>query len=461
MGVDDIDGLAVQYHFGPYRAAWLSDRSQQPRTYQLDGMTGENGIAVSLTFDMHSRVEVMLHLKERREIVCLVGISGPQTPNIQLLQHNDVSIQFPDDVGNTAHIQFAIGADAAVDIVGQDREALSQIFTHTRGNPKAAVFVPARSTSVGMMILRYAFKIVIILAIAGACYLLWQTLSKYTFDEIYGATLKIPGDHLALGLIFAFSSYGCLSLFDALAIRYVGKRLPLWQTTLTSFVALSLGHNIGVAALSSGAIRYRYYSRWGLTAAEVGLVVTFCGVTVGLGLATLGSASLFLRTQDASELTGFDRQAILSLAWIAGLIPVIYLLAAAFSQRSVTVRGQTLKLPNAKLAIMQIVVGTTNFALVAASLHQMLSALSDANYLKVAAVSIIANIAAIISHIPGGVGVLEATVAAILPGAQSIAAVIAFRVIYYFLPLAAGLTLLAVSEILLPTKKTSEVARTG
>lgn len=307
------------------------------------------------------------------------------------------------------------------------------------------------------MILRYLFKILIILAIAGACYLLWKTLSQYTFDEIYRTVLQIPGDHLALGLAFALASYLCLSLFDALAIRYIGKVLPLWQTTLTSFVALSLGHNIGVAALSSGAIRYRYYSRWGLSAAEVGLVITFCGVTVALGLSTLGSASLFLRATEASELTGLGHSGIMALACAGILLPIGYLCAAAFSRRSITIRGQVLKLPNLKLACLQLLVGTVNFVLVAASLHQMLSAFSDANYLKVAAVSIIANVAAIISHVPGGVGVLEATVAAIMPGVHAVAAVIAFRVVYYFLPLAGGLLLLAASEFAIPTKKAKDV----
>jgi uncharacterized membrane protein YbhN (UPF0104 family) len=90
-----------------------------------------------------------------------------------------------------------------------------------------------------------------------------------------------------------------------------------------------------------------------------------------------------------------------------------------------------------------------NFSLVAACLHQMLTAFEEASYFKVATASITANIAAIISHVPGGLGVLEATIVNILPGAESIAAVIAFRVIYYFIPLAIGLPLLVGSEFVL------------
>ena len=68
----------------------------------------------------------------------------------------------------------------------------------------------------------------------------------------------------------------------------------------------------------------------------------------------------------------------------------------------------------------------------------MLSAVGEASYIKVATASITANIAAIISHVPGGLGVLEATIVHVMPGVESIAAVIAYRVIYYFIPLAIG-----------------------
>jgi uncharacterized membrane protein YbhN (UPF0104 family) len=83
----------------------------------------------------------------------------------------------------------------------------------------------------------------------------------------------------------------------------------------------------------------------------------------------------------------------------------------------------------------------------------MLSALGEASYLKVATASVTANIAAIISHVPGGLGVLEATIVHVLPGAESIAAVIAYRVIYYFIPLAIGISLFIASEFLLRSEE--------
>ena len=126
-------------------------------------------------------------------------------------------------------------------------------------------------------------------------------------------------------------------------------------------------------------------------------------------------------------------------------------------RKPLKIRSWRFEFPSLHLALGQVVVGTVNFAFVAACLHQMLAALGDAPYLKVAAASVTANIAAIISHVPGGLGVLEATIIHVLPGAESIAAVIAYRVIYYFIPLAIGLPLLIGSEFVLKRKDEDDV----
>jgi glycosyltransferase 2 family protein len=299
------------------------------------------------------------------------------------------------------------------------------------------------------MFLRYLFKLIIVLAVAGAIYLLYRTLQEYSVDDISRALRTIPASNLLLGLTFAAGSYFCLSCNDALAVRYAGKMLPFRQTALASFTGLSIGHNVGFAALSSGAIRFRFYSRWGLTTEDVAKVILFCGVTVALGLATLGAAAIFLRPDDVARIAGLSDEAISVAALVCLLFPVLYLLLSATVRKPLHIRNWRFQMPSLSIAAGQVLVGTLNFSLVAAALHQMLTAFEKASYFKVATASITANIAAIVSHVPGGLGVLEATIVHILPGAESIAAVIAFRVIYYFIPLAIGLPLLVGSEFVL------------
>lgn len=289
-------------------------------------------------------------------------------------------------------------------------------------------------------------RIGLVAAIGLAAFLLYRTLSRYSPSEIMQSLGSIPTARLLAATGFAACSYLCLTGFDWLAVRYAGKPLPYRQAALASFTALSIGHNIGVAALSSGAVRYRFYSRWGLSAAEVAKVILFSGVTVGIGLATLGGIGLLLYPAEAEGLVGLGNGSIMALAIACLAAPLIYVALAAFVRQPLRFRKWSLQLPELSVAASQVLVGTANFACVAACLHQLLAAFAEAGYLKVASVYVIANTAALVSHVPGGLGVLEATVDFLLPNAEAIGALIAFRAVYYFLPLSIGLPTFLVSE---------------
>lgn len=282
-------------------------------------------------------------------------------------------------------------------------------------------------------------------AISLAAYLLYGTLRGHSYAELSELLRSAAPARVAAALGFALGSYACLTLFDFLALHYAGKPLAYPQAALASFTSLSLGHNIGLAALSSGAIRYHFYTRWGLNAGDVAKVILFCGMTVGIGLGTLAALALSLRSDLAAKLTGLPAGTIFVMA--IGLVIAL----AAYLALCVFVRGQwrigswELELPSPRLAAAQFVVGPLNFALVAACLHQALASLGKAAYPDVAAGYVLANIASLIAHVPGGLGVIEAVVATILPGAAVVAGLIVFRAVYFLVPLLFGAPLLAFS----------------
>lgn len=306
-----------------------------------------------------------------------------------------------------------------------------------------------------MAVSRLLLRALVFVAVCGAAYLIYRGLSRYSVQELMDSLSSIPPARLAAGLGFAAASYACLGVFDALAVRYAGKPLPYHQTALASFTALSIGHNVGIAALSSGAIRYRFYSRWGLSAGDVAKVILFCGITVGLGLTTLGGIGLLLYPEDAEGLVGLGGGAIVAIALVCLALPIAYVVLAAFVRKPLKFRKWELEMPHLRMALAQVAIGTVNFGFVAACLHQMLAAFGEIGYLKAAATYVIANSTALVSHVPGGLGVLEATVMYLVPGAASIGALIAFRVIYYFVPLAFGLPIFLISEQVLRKPATS------
>jgi uncharacterized membrane protein YbhN (UPF0104 family) len=284
-------------------------------------------------------------------------------------------------------------------------------------------------------------------AVALAAFLLYRTLRNYSFDEIISSIAAIPSSRIALALAFAAGSYLCLTGFDWLATRYAGEKIPYHYVALTSFCSLSLGHNIGFAALSSGAIRYRFYSRYGVTVGNVAKIILFCALTVGLGLLLLGGAALMWRPDMARMITGLPERAIVGLALTCFAIPLAYVALAATVRTRVRIRDWSIELPRLPLALAQIVIGPANFACVAACLYHVLASVNDVSYVAVATVYVIGNVTSLITHVPGGLGVIETVVLLLLPTGKYIGALIAFRAIYFLIPLCIGGILFATTEL--------------
>jgi len=288
---------------------------------------------------------------------------------------------------------------------------------------------------------------------AIAAYLLYRGLSQFTWDEIVQSVTAIPTKNLLLALAYCAGSYICLTGFDWTGVRYVKSDLPYPKIALASFVALGLGQSIGLAGLSSGAIRYRYYAHWGLSTEDVAKIVLLSGVTVGLGLMVLGGFVMVLNPDDTAKILKIGPSAVLLIGIGLLLAAVGYVLLAAFARAPVKIRKWTFKMPTARLAVAQIVIGTINFALVSACLMELMQATENVSYLKAATAFVLGNIAILITHAPGGLGVLEVTVRHVMGEQASIGALVAFRVIYFFIPFFVALPISLIGEAVFRARK--------
>ncbi|PKA41841.1 lysylphosphatidylglycerol synthase domain-containing protein [Rhizobium sullae] len=304
-----------------------------------------------------------------------------------------------------------------------------------------------------MSIKRVLINAALVLCLMLAAYLLYRVFSRYTLSDVMESICAIPGTRILGSLGFAAASYLCLTGFDWMALRYAGKPLSYRKAALTSFTSLSIGHNLGFAALSSGAVRYRFYSRWGLNAEEVAKVILFCGATVGIGLSTLAGIVLLINPEDAANLLKLSPAGLFALGCVCLSLPAVYIVLSVVIRTPLHLWKWAFEMPRPKLALGQVVIGTLNFIFVAACLHQMLAAQGETSYVQTATAYVLANIAVLIAHVPGGLGVIEATVSYVLPGAASIGALVAFRAIYFLFPLLIGLPAFAISEAVIPKRK--------
>jgi uncharacterized membrane protein YbhN (UPF0104 family) len=277
-------------------------------------------------------------------------------------------------------------------------------------------------------------------------WLLYRAVGRYDYAELTASMAAVPPARLAAAAGFAAASYLTLAGGERLALAYVKHPLPFRYVLMTSFISLAMGHNIGFAALSSGAIRYRFYSRAGLSMEEIAKIIVFCGLTVIMGLTALAGVALVVHPAFAAKLTGFGPGAVRAAAALLFAAALAYVALAAFLRGRLRVWRWTLELPPARLAAAQIAIGMLNFALVAACLHQIVLGVAEIPYLAVASAYVLANTATIVSHVPGGLGVIENVVLLVLQEPRLIGAVLVFRAVYFLLPLALGGVLFAAAE---------------
>ncbi len=125
-----------------------------------------------------------------------------------------------------------------------------------------------------------------------AVYVLHHLLRQYHLHDILDRVKAISQAKMWRAAILTCCGYGCLTLYDALAVRFAGARVPYPRVALISFMSYAIGHSVGLTTLSGGAIRYRAYSALGLSAKQIATIIGFGTLTFALGSGVLLGSSL-------------------------------------------------------------------------------------------------------------------------------------------------------------------------
>ncbi|MEW6175373.1 MAG: lysylphosphatidylglycerol synthase domain-containing protein [Pseudomonadota bacterium] len=279
-------------------------------------------------------------------------------------------------------------------------------------------------------ILTYVFFILVAgLLIGLARNLDWQ--------EVYSTLRNYRAETLWMAGAAALGSYVVYCFFDVLGKRYARHDLPLRQILPVTFVCYAF--NLNLSAWVGGiALRFRLYSRLGLRPSQITRVFTLSLLTNWLGYMWLAGLIFVMGwiTPPANWEIGFTALRVLGAGLL--LACVVYLGLCGFSKRrSWTIRGHEIHLPSLRLALIQLVLGAANWSLMALVVYFMLS--RQAAYPEVLGILMISSIAGVVTHIPAGLGVIEAVFVAMLADEMSkgaiVAGLIGYRVIYFLVPL--------------------------
>jgi phosphatidylglycerol lysyltransferase len=326
---------------------------------------------------------------------------------------------------------------------------------------------PRQRPAVALDLLRKVAPFVVtVLLFAGALWLLHRQLAGFRYRDVMEFLRTLPRSRVLLAIVATGLGYAAMTGYDALAFRHIRHPLAYRKIALASFAGYAFSNSLGFALLTGTPVRARLYSGWGITATQVTRVVLFCFLTFWLGFVTLGGFAFLLEPLPVPRGFYLDIATSRPLGFLFLALAGGYLVLAARRRRPLVVRGIELPTPGLRLALGQVVLSCLDWSLAAAALYALLPEHASLGFPRLLAVFLLAQLAGVASQVPGGLGVLEASILYLLhrtvpdmPVPHIVGALVAFRGIYYFAPLLVASLLLAGYEASLRHQVVLRVAR--
>lgn len=299
--------------------------------------------------------------------------------------------------------------------------------------------------------LRYLGPFLVATIFVLAVYLLYHKLKSYSIADIRDSVNRISQGRILVSMLLMGINYVILVGYDWLALKAIHKTLPMPRVGLVSFVGQAVSYNFG-ALLGGTSVRYRFYSAWGFTIPEIVRLVLMLAVTFWMGaLGLCGLIFLIAPPIIPDELLAkMPMTDVRILGAVLLLVACSYLILCCTVRKPVHVFGKEFVFPSPHIAFAQAVVAGLDLIAAAGCMYVLLPGNMGISFVEFLPSYLMAQVAVVLTHIPGGVGVFELVIINLTQTTETqtvFAAVLLFRLIYFILPLLAAALVLAVYEI--------------
>lgn len=271
----------------------------------------------------------------------------------------------------------------------------------------------------------------------AAVWVLWREFHTLSFAAV-SAHMAGWGLHsVALAVVLSAVSFLLMGAIEWVGLRWTGARVPLGATQVGSFMANAIAHAIGANLLISSVVRARFYDRYNVSLTQVAGTTLFAAVAFGVGLGALSGAGLLLASHADLARTAIPPVVGRGLGVALLLTAAGYVVLCGVRRKPLAAFGRSVALPSLGDAVSQLILGVVDNGIAAAILWILLPH-GGPSYLTFVGAYAVACIVGLASSVPGGVGVFESAMAALLPGVEAAALAAAFlgyRLSYYILPL--------------------------
>ncbi len=290
----------------------------------------------------------------------------------------------------------------------------------------------------------------------GICALLLIVFQHLSQTVDYHSVMKqlrhLDAARWAGALAATALSYVALAGRDAVGLRYLGVRVPRHALWIGSTAGSALGNVTGFGALTGGAVRCRVYGPAGVTPVQIGQLTVLTGATLALALALMTALGM---VGAADTLAGLLHLAPATVRWIGGALLALGAVLIAVcpgETRRVQCFGRrwlSFALPARRDLVAQLLFAAADVATAGLALWSVLphAQVGFGQFLTVYAAAMLLGL---LGHTPGGIGVFEAAMVyalgASVPTPDMLAALVAYRAIYFGAPLVLAAALLAAFE---------------
>ncbi|MEM7566026.1 MAG: hypothetical protein AAF321_02230 [Pseudomonadota bacterium] len=292
----------------------------------------------------------------------------------------------------------------------------------------------------------------LVFALGLAAWAIQHELSAVSLADVGAAFGGLSNGDLALSALLVALSYVTLIGYDWSAFRYLKLPAPMGRLALGSFCGYAIANTAGFAVITGASARHRIHAAGGLTLFDAGRVALFSSTAFVVGITLLGGIGLLMAPDAVSDLVSLPARLIQPIG--VGLIAatLIVMLYCALG-RPIRIGRFSLPMPGFRLAVTQLVLSVIDVCLAGGALYVLMSAGTDVgiSYFEFLAVYCAALTAGLLSHVPGGVGVFDAIILSAygwrVGAAEALAALLAFRVLYYIAPFLIAAIVLAIVEV--------------
>ena len=284
-----------------------------------------------------------------------------------------------------------------------------------------------------------------------AIWVLRRELGGGRMQDVLQHAGDLPNESIALAIALTALSFIVLTGYDNLSLRYIRKPMPYRRTAMASFLNYAFSQALGFPLLTGGSVRYRLYSRWGLSAIEITQVVAFASATFWLGVVALTSIVLLIAPPGITRVLPVAEGVVRPVGVLLFAIVGAYGWWTVTGRRIVRIRGWRFRRPAPALAVLQLALASVDWLVASTVCWVLMPPDVGIGFPSFVAVFLLAFVAGIISHVPAGLGVFETVVLVMLPPVAPETAVLGsllvYRGVYQLLPLVLATVLLGGHEL--------------